>query len=316
MRIHHLNCGTDCPLGGALFDGFSKGPLAKLSCAAQLIETERGLVLVDTGYGTQDVRHPHPRLSRTFHALLNIRFRIEETAIYQVRKLGYDPKDVRHIILTHLDFDHAGGIEDFPNARVHVMDAEREAVERKRRGFVSTRRYRPVQFDDVRDWRTYAGGGERWFGFEAVRDLDGLPPEFLMVPLPGHTWGHAGVAIRTGEGWLLNAGDAYFFRGEMNPQHPRCTPGLAAYQNLMEVDRGQRLYNQDRLRALKRDRGSEVRIFCSHDWKELEALQREGVIDAPERSARTSPDMDAWLPEPREDGQPGLHDDRYPRPVI
>lgn len=74
MKIHYLNCGTDCPLGGRLFDGFSKGPLARLSCAAQLIETNDGLVLVDTGFGTQDVRKPHPRLSKTFHALLNIRF--------------------------------------------------------------------------------------------------------------------------------------------------------------------------------------------------------------------------------------------------
>ena len=26
MRIHHLNCGTDCPAGGRLFDGVSQGP--------------------------------------------------------------------------------------------------------------------------------------------------------------------------------------------------------------------------------------------------------------------------------------------------
>ncbi len=26
MKIHYLNCGTDCPIGGRIFDGFSKGP--------------------------------------------------------------------------------------------------------------------------------------------------------------------------------------------------------------------------------------------------------------------------------------------------
>jgi glyoxylase-like metal-dependent hydrolase (beta-lactamase superfamily II) len=274
MKIHYLRCGTDCPLGGALFDGFSKGPLGHIPCAAQLIETNEGLVLVDTGYGTQDVRHPHPRLSVAFRALLNIRFRIEETAIHQVEALGYAPSDVRHIVLTHLDFDHAGGLEDFPQARVHVMEREREAAEKKRRGFVARRRYRPVQWDDVRDWRTYAGGGEPWFGFDSVRQLDGLPPEILMVPLPGHTWGHAGVAIQTGDGWVLNAGDAYFYRGEMNPQHYSCTPGLRFYQRLMEVDRSARLANQDRLRQLNREHGKEITIFCSHDEKELEAMQR------------------------------------------
>ena len=273
MRIHYLNCGTDCPLGGAMFDGFSKGPFARLSCAAQLVETSAGLVLIDTGFGVQDVRAPHPRLSKFFHAMLNIQFRMEETAVDQVRALGFDPADVRHIILTHLDFDHAGGIEDFPNARVHVMEAERDSAERKRRGFISRRRYRPVQWDDVRDWRTYAGGGERWFGFDAVRDLDGLPPEILMVPMPGHTWGHAAVAVDTGAGWVLNAGDAYFYRREMDEDRRRCTPGLRFYQTLMEVDRKQRFANQERLRELKRANGQEVTIFCSHDWKELEALQ-------------------------------------------
>ena len=274
MRIHYLNCGTDCPVGGALFDGFSTGPLARLSCAAMLIETEAELVLVDTGYGVQDVRRPHPRLSRAFHSLLNIKFRMEETALHQVKALGFSPGDVRHIILTHLDFDHAGGIEDFPQARVHVMEAEKFAAERKRRGFISSRRYRPMQWDDVRDWRTYAGAGEPWFGFEAVRALDGLPPEILMVPLPGHTWGHAGVAVEQGDGWVLNAGDAYFYRGEMDLERPRCTPGLRAYQTMMEVDREQRLSNQARLRDLKRDQGGKLTLFCSHDARELEDLQQ------------------------------------------
>lgn len=114
MRIHYLRCGTDCPLGGALFDGFSRGPLGIIPCAAQLVETAAGLVLIDTGYGTQDVRHPHPRLSKFFRALLNIRFRQEETAIHQVKALGYSPQDVRHIVLTHLDFDHAEGSRTFP----------------------------------------------------------------------------------------------------------------------------------------------------------------------------------------------------------
>ena len=265
MRIHHLNCGCDCPLGGRLFDGVSPGLFGRVVCAAQLIETDAGLVLVDTGYGVADVEHPRARTSAVFRTLLNIRFRMEDTALHQVRALGFSPRDVRHIVLTHLDFDHAGGIEDFPGARVHVLAREREAAERERRGFIARRRYRPVQFDGVRDWRTYASSGERWFGFEAVRALDGLPSEILMVPLPGHTWGHAGVAIDTGAGWVLNAGDAYFYRGEMDVGRPHCSPGFAAYQRLMEVDRPQRLANQARLREMKRDHGASVRIFCSHD---------------------------------------------------
>jgi ABC-type Fe3+/spermidine/putrescine transport system ATPase subunit len=59
----------------------------------------------------------------------------------------------------------------------------------------------------------------------------------------------------------------------MDVERPRCTPGLRFYQSLMEVDRKARLNNQDRLRALKREHGSEVTVFCSHDAKELEAMQ-------------------------------------------
>lgn len=114
MRIHHLNCGTDCPWGGRLFDGKSRTLIGHLVCHCLLIETEaHGLVLIDTGYGSKDVDHPHagprPRITRTMRALLNIRLRESETAVRQIEALGFAARDVRHIVLTHLDFDHAGG---------------------------------------------------------------------------------------------------------------------------------------------------------------------------------------------------------------
>ncbi len=275
MRIHHLNCGTDCPIGGALFDGRSLGLTGRLVCHCLLIETNRhGLVLVDTGYDLKDVDHPHrkphPRITRFMRGLLNIRLREDETAIRQIEALGFHASDVRHIVLTHLDFDHAGGLEDFPNAAVHVMQKEYDSASGPRRGFVLRNRYRPSQYDQLNNWRTYGAQGERWFGFDAVRDLDGLPPEILLVALPGHTWGHAGVAIRTGTGWLLHAGDAYFYRGEMRQATRRCTPGLRAYQNMMEVDRAARLDNQARLRSLSVERSRELNIVCAHDPAEFE----------------------------------------------
>lgn len=120
--------------------------------------------------------------------------------------------------------------------------------------------------------RTYDGrSGEDWMGFRAVRDLAGIPPEVLLVPLPGHTHGHAGVAISTGSGWQLLAGDAYFHEQEMAPA-PRCPPGLRFYQWMMELDRPARLENQARLRALRHERGGEVSLFSSHDVAEFERL--------------------------------------------
>ncbi|RSV18703.1 MBL fold metallo-hydrolase [Sphingomonas sp. ABOLH] len=279
MRIHHLNCGSDCPLGGALFDGRSHGLLGHLVCHCLLIETDaHGLVLVDTGYGLRDVAHAHarpdPRITLPWRMLLNIRLREEETAIRQIEALGFRAQDVRHIVLTHLDFDHAGGLEDFPHATVHVMQREYDDATRPKTGIVARNRWRTRQFDDVRHWRGYGAPGEPWFGFDAVRDLDGLPSDILLVPLPGHSWGHAGVAVRGDDGrWLLHAGDAYFYRGEMRRARRRCTPGLRAYQRLMQADADRRMANQERLRALSVDQRGDFSIVCAHDPVELEHCQ-------------------------------------------
>jgi glyoxylase-like metal-dependent hydrolase (beta-lactamase superfamily II) len=231
-------------------------------------------VLVDTGYGLRDVAHPHqaphPRITRIMRTMLNIRLDEAETAIRQIERLGFHAEDVRHIVLTHLDFDHAGGLEDFPHATVHLLQAEYDAATGPRSGFVPRNRYRPSQFDEVRNWRGYGAQGDSWFGFDAVRGLEGLPPEILLVPLPGHTWGHAGVAIDRGDRWLLHAGDAYFYRGEMRRARRRCTPGLRAYQMMMEVSREQRLANQARLRTLSIERSHRVSILCAHDAVEFE----------------------------------------------
>jgi glyoxylase-like metal-dependent hydrolase (beta-lactamase superfamily II) len=272
MRVHHLNCGCMCPVGGRLWDGVSRGPTAQLVCHCLLIESDSGLVLVDTGFGARDMERPYERLSPLFIHTNRIQFDPAHSAIAQVRAHGFDPRDVRHIVLTHLDFDHAGGLEDFPHARVHVLQAEAEAAQ-VRKGFIGRRRYRPEQWDEVRHWQFYAQGGGRWFGFEAVRDLKGLPPEILMIPLPGHTPGHAGVAIDTPDGWLFNAADAYFHRHEMDAE-PHSTPGLAAYQRLMETDHELRIRNMERVRQLANDPRAAVRVFCSHDPVELEALTR------------------------------------------
>ncbi len=238
MKIHHFNCGSHCPVGGAFFDGRSTGLFANICTHALLLETDAGLVLVDTGYGLQDVSgKPRRRLPITWPVLvLNTRLREDDTALRQIERLGFSARDVRHIILTHLDFDHAGGIEDFPEARVHVLAVEKDAAENRRRTFVDRQRYRPLNWHAVRDWRTYYEGGEPWLGFSAVRDVDGLPPEILMIPLRGHTLGHAGIAISVNDGWLVHAGGAFLHHGQLHGTRPHMPPGLALYERVMTTD--------------------------------------------------------------------------------
>jgi glyoxylase-like metal-dependent hydrolase (beta-lactamase superfamily II) len=276
-RIIHLNCMSFCPPGRRLMDGRSgaKGP-AVLSCHCLLVELEDKLILVDTGYGVEDVRHPRPRLSPLFLDIL-CRPQLYErsTALRQIEKLGHRAEDVTDIVLTHLDFDHAGGLDDFPRARVHMLEAEKTAAVAQRT-WLDKARFRPLQWlGSFERWRTYSATGERWYGFEAARGLEGLPPEILFVPLIGHTFGHAGIAIQRDNGsWMLHTGDAYFFRGEMDPKRPHCTPGLRFYQSFMEVDRDKRLRNQARLRELVEQHGNEVQVFCAHDIVEFETLKK------------------------------------------
>ena len=273
-RVFHLDCISSCPLGGKLMDGRSETLAAKLVCHCLLVEGPRGLVLVDTGYGLQDVAHPVPRLSRFFLALLRPELREERTARRQIEGLGYRAEDVRDIVLTHLDFDHAGGLDDFPHAAVHMLAPEQDAA-LARRTLLDRMRYRPAQWRTSRErWRSYAPvRGEAWFGFRRAQPVAGAG-DVVLVPLEGHTLGHAGVAVRGDGGWLLLAGDAYFYRGEMDLRRPHCTPGLEAYQTLMEKDRRLRKANQERLRELLRRHGGEVTVLCSHDAVELETLPR------------------------------------------
>lgn len=171
----------------------------------------------------EDIHAPRSRLSGFFRALNNIQRRDELTALSQVTSLGFRAEDVRHIILTHLDFDHAGGLTDFPQARIHLLQQEVDTAH-QRHSWLSRERYRPGQWGGISNWETYQPQGEKWFGFEAVNRLRDLPPELLLVPLAGHTPGHAGIAIQQPDGWLLHGGDARFYRGEMRQQTRHCTP--------------------------------------------------------------------------------------------
>jgi glyoxylase-like metal-dependent hydrolase (beta-lactamase superfamily II) len=274
MRIHHLNCVSACPLGGLLMDGFTKSSLrGRLTSHCLLLEMDRELVLVDTGYGLRDVANPRSRLSEFFLQMCKPELREEMTAIRQIQRLGFDPKDVRHIVLSHLDFDHAGGLDDFPHAVVHLLaDEIRSAA--ARRTALDRMRYRPQQWGTRGMWSGYSSSnlGEPWYGFDCVRDLPGIGPDVLMVPLIGHTLGHAGIAVRRSEGWLFYTADAYFYHAEMDIERPHCTPGLVAYQTMMEKDRSLRLLNQRRLRHLRDSSGDEIEIFCAHDVTEFERL--------------------------------------------
>lgn len=265
MRVHHLNCGTFCPLGALMINGHGS-PLerGRLVCHCLLLEEPDGLILVDTGIGTRDVAHPDRRIPGPIWRLANGPVLDKaETAFSQIQALGFDPRDVRQIVLTHLDFDHAGGLQDFPEAEVHVFSEEYDEAmngDRPR----DHMRYSQEQLEGVR-FTQHRVEGDAWYGFESVRALSNGTADTLLIPLRGHTRGHCGVAIRTSQGWLLHAGDALFDMHELDPDHRHAPPGLRIYENVFQFDREERMNNLERLRELSQTHGSEVRVLCSHD---------------------------------------------------
>ncbi|MFJ9580443.1 MBL fold metallo-hydrolase [Streptomyces sp. NPDC101191] len=274
MRIHHLNCGSVRTIDPT-YDGPASLPAVN-HCL--LVETDAdGLVLVETGLGLGDVRDPEVTLGADWVAMAQPALDEGETAIRQVARLGYDPADVRHILLTHLDVDHCGGLPDFPGARVHVLAAELAAA----RAEAPSYRYRSAHWAHEPDWVTYSfpsdldpdtgpvpapDHADDWFGFAAHRP-EGLPEGFRLVPLGGHTAGHTGVAVRDADRWLLHCGDAYYYHREVE-EAKEVHPVMDVVQTRSQVHRDLRIGTQARLRELVRDHGDEVTVFSAHDpWE-------------------------------------------------
>lgn len=195
VEIHFLNC----------FTCHARVPAHwRSGTLCLLVETGQGLVLVDTGLGLDDYVH-RTAILRLFQLVTSVPLDPGEAAVRQVARLGYRPEDVRHIVLTHMHFDHCGGLPDFPEATVHVHRREYEAFPGRLRRWTDlayVRRHvahRPclALYDDT---------GATWLGLPAIR----LPfePEMWLVPLFGHTRGHCGVAVRANDGWLFHVGDA------------------------------------------------------------------------------------------------------------
>jgi glyoxylase-like metal-dependent hydrolase (beta-lactamase superfamily II) len=255
VKVHHLNCATMRPL-----------LTPTMVAHVLLVERDEGLLLVDTGFGTGDITDPR-RLPKPFHVLVRPALDAEETALAQVRALGFSADDVTDIALTHMDLDHAGGLGDFPAARVHLHQPEYDAMTHPT--MRERQRYIAAQWAHGPRWEQHAEPGDEWFGFPSVTVLG---DDVVMIPLLGHTRGHAGVAVKDLDGhWLLHAGDA-FFDGHQVQTPASCNRALAGFQVVMAVDNKLRRANTERLRELVAAHSDEVTVFCAHDKAQYDAL--------------------------------------------
>lgn len=161
-----------------------------------LIEHPMGAVLVDTGMHT-DLAKPGDYLD-SVSVFFDVGIDDERLVGSALRSVDVDPADIDVVILTHLHFDHAGGLAQIPNARVVVqrdewaagLDDDRAAANT----FVQTD-YRlghdVVQVDGEHDV----------FGDGAI----------LCLPTPGHTPGHQSVRVRLADREVVVCGDCAYF---------------------------------------------------------------------------------------------------------
>lgn len=263
MRVRSLNCGTMRPVGGALV------------AHVLLVETGEGLVLVDTGFGLADIAAPGSRLGPSRHVIRPV-LDPEETSARQVERLGYDRAEVRHIVLTHFDLDHIGGLADFPDAAVHVTTAELDGAVR-RPSLTERQRFRPAQWAHGPRFVEHSPAGEPWRGFAAAQPLAEVDPGIVLIALPGHTRGHLAVAVEAGGRWILHAGDAFYTEGTIDGSGS--TPvQLRLMERLMAFDARQVRDNHARLSELWREADDDLLIVSAHD---PELLRRAQAVQPP-----------------------------------
>jgi N-acyl homoserine lactone hydrolase len=200
----------------ALGIGVASHEMIDVPIVAFLLEhPAAGLVLVDTGFHGRIAEGPSRERSRNLGAVgramaRGMRMEPEQAVAAQLRARGIDPAaDVGLIVMTHLHFDHASALCDFPAATVLVSSPEWQAA-RGRYPFLHG--YVPAQLDPRPSYRTIDFTGApaaESAPFERTVDLFG-DGSLTLAFTPGHSLGHLSLIARLGERDALLTGDAAY----------------------------------------------------------------------------------------------------------
>ncbi|QNP48889.1 N-acyl homoserine lactonase family protein [Diaphorobacter aerolatus] len=158
------------------------------------------LLLIDTGFS---------RVS----ALARNRSFVQEP-VAALAALGVQASDVKHVVLTHLHYDHAGNVNQFPDATVWLQ--EREIAYATGKCMCDRKQNHFFALDDIAVVLKRLYEGE-------VRLIDGahaFAPSIEFHRVGGHTDGLQIVRVMTTKGWVVLASDAahyYENLARMNP---------------------------------------------------------------------------------------------------
>lgn len=210
---------------------------------AYVIEHPKGCVLFDTGMHPDSATNPAGRLGRLF-GLFEADLRPGEDIRSRLEKLDIDAGKVEHLVISHLHFDHSGGSELVPNARMCIQRREWESGHIPE--MIEANGYNPKDYDHGH-LLAQVDGEHDFFGDGAV----------VTIPTHGHTPGHQSLKVRLASGGVVLAADACHFKRTLEELH---LPGLVHDRSAMI----------DSLLKLRRLRKRDARIFPGHDpefWK-------------------------------------------------
>jgi N-acyl homoserine lactone hydrolase len=162
-----------------------------------VIEHPAGVTLFDCGLHADVGDADDPYRQALQSQGLDITFGAEDTVASHLQRLDIDPADVRFVVLSHLHFDHAGGLHQVPNATLVVQKAEWAA------GFdpdVAARYFLPRRYYDLGHAVKLVEGEHDLFGDGAV----------TCIPSPGHTPGHQSLRVRGPQGDHILISDACY----------------------------------------------------------------------------------------------------------
>jgi glyoxylase-like metal-dependent hydrolase (beta-lactamase superfamily II) len=191
MRVTQLDGGAFTSAAGIWRSGESLGRMVRFPIPAYLIEVGEERVLVDTGL------HPGAAADAASHYegaenMRNFRLEQEVGLAEQV-----DLESVTRVVMTHLHFDHAGGLDLLP-ATVPVYLQRREWEATADAEAVARNYYLP---------RDYAGIADQVVLVDGDHDLLG-DGSIELLSTPGHTPGHQSVRVG---GRLVIGGDVTHF---------------------------------------------------------------------------------------------------------
>jgi len=105
---------------------------------------------------------------------------------------------------------------------------------------------------------------EPWHGFPAAKELTDVAPGLVMISLPGHSRGHAAVAVDTGPRWILHAGDSFYHHGQLDGTQS-APKTLTVFERLIAHDWKRVQENHRRLRELWLANDPGILLVNAHD---------------------------------------------------